>query len=83
VIEKTIGNASKFERLRVGGDPAYFISGAQHGFAYVSTESGDPVFEDQRLAGNTLLVERGDGLLLRIEGRISRDQAVRIAESMR
>ena len=47
------------------------------------TATGNPVFEDQRLAGNTLLVERADGLLLRIEGRISRDQAVRIAESMR
>ena len=83
VIEKTIGGASKLERLRVGGDPAYFISGAQHGFAYVPTESGSPVFEDQRLAGNTLLVERADGLLLRIEGKVSRDQAVRIAESAR
>jgi len=83
VIEKTIGGASKLERLRVGGDPAYFISGAQHGFAYVPTESGNPVFEDQRLAGNTLLVERADGLLLRIEGKVSRDQAVRIAESAR
>ena len=37
VIQKTIGSASKFERLTVGGDPAYFISGAEHGFAYVPT----------------------------------------------
>jgi hypothetical protein len=28
-------------------------------------------------------VERGDGLLLRIEGRLSREQAVRIASSVR
>lgn len=83
VIEKTIGSASKLERLRVGGDPAYFISGVQHGFAYVPTPNANPVFEDQRLAGNTLLVERRDGLLLRIEGKISRDRAVRIAESAR
>ena len=82
VIEKTIGSSTKLERLRIGADPAYFISGAQHGFAYVP-ESGEPVFEDQRLAGNTLLVERGDGVLLRIEGRISRDQAIRIAMSAR
>ncbi len=82
VIEKTIGSTSKLERLTVGGDPAYFISGAEHGFAYVPSPGGNPVFEDQRLAGTTLLVERSDGLLLRIEGRLSRDQAVRIAESM-
>ena len=82
VIQKTIGSGAKLERLRIGGDPAYFISGP-HGFAYVPTATGNPVFEDQRLAGNTLLVERSDGLLVRIEGRISRDRAVRIAESMR
>ena len=40
-------------------------------------------FEDQRLAGNTLLVERADGVLLRIEGDISRERAVEIAESVR
>ena len=40
-------------------------------------------FEPQRLAGPTLLVERSDGTLLRIEGKISRDRAVEIAESVR
>jgi hypothetical protein len=83
VIGKAIGSASKFERLTVGGDRAYFISGAKHGFAYIPEGSGEPQFEDQRLAGNTLLVERNDGVLLRIEGKIDRDEAVRLAESVR
>jgi hypothetical protein len=82
VIQKAIGEASKFERLTVGGDRAYFISGARHGFAYIPAGSAEPVFEDQRLAGNTLLVERSDGILLRIEGNIDRDEAVRLAESV-
>ena len=61
------------------GAPAYFIAGA-HGFAY---QHGTGVrFEDQRLAGNTLLVERADGLLIRVEGDLDRDQAVAIAASM-
>jgi len=78
-IEKTLGAGSRLERLRVRGDPAYFITGA-HGFAY---ESEDGVlFEEQRLAGNTLLVERADGLLIRIEGDLERDRAVAIAESI-
>lgn len=81
-IQKTIGSATKFERLDVDGDLAYFFSGREHGFAYVPA-NGVMSFEDQRLAGNTLLVERSDGVLLRIEGRLSRDQAVRIAESAR
>ena len=82
VIEKTVGSASRSERLTVGGDPAYFISGANHGFAYVP--AGGPIgFEQQRLAGPTLLVERADGVLVRIEGDLSREEAVRIAASMR
>jgi hypothetical protein len=81
-IEKTIGSATHFERLMVGGDQAYFFSGREHGFAYLP-QSGAMSFESQRLAGNTLLVERSDGLLLRVEGRLTRDEAVRIASSAR
>jgi hypothetical protein len=81
-IQKTIGSGTHFERLFVGGDRAYFFSGREHGFAYVP-KNGVMAFEDQRLAGNTLLVERSDGVLLRIEGRLSRDEAVRIASSAR
>jgi hypothetical protein len=82
LIEKTVGSAATVERLRVGGDPAFFISGATHGFAYMTPE-GDGAFEEQRLAGNTLLVDRSDGVLLRLEGELDRDEAVRIAESAR
>jgi hypothetical protein len=82
MIEKTIGEATRIERLTVGGDPAFFITGADHGFAYL-LPSGDANFETQRLAGPTLLVERADGVLLRVEGRLTREQAVRIAESVR
>jgi hypothetical protein len=78
-IEKTLGEGSGLERLRVDGDPAYFITGA-HGFAYDA--EGEVRFEDQRLAGNTLLVERADGLLIRVEGDIARDRAVAIARSI-
>lgn len=78
-IEKSVGQASGLERLTVDGDPAYFIAGA-HGFAYQG--EGDVRFEAQRLAGNTLLVERADGLLIRVEGDIERDRAVAIARSV-
>jgi hypothetical protein len=78
-IEKTLGSAARLERLRVDGAPAYFIVGS-HGFAYES--DGGARYEDQRLAGNTLLVERADGLLLRVEGDVSREQAVAVARSV-
>jgi hypothetical protein len=78
-IEKSLGMGADLERLRVDGAPAFFITGA-HGFAYESDAGGG--FEDQRLAGNTLLVERPDGLLLRVEGELERDAAVAIARSV-
>jgi hypothetical protein len=83
VIEKSAGGGASVEQLEVGGDTAFFISGAEHGFAYVNPDTGDTNFEEQRLAGNTLLVERSDGVLLRIEADISRERAVEIAESVR
>ena len=83
VIEKAAGTGATVERLSVDGDPAFFLSGAPHGFAYLNPDTGEANFEEQRLAGNTLLVERSDGILLRIEGDISRDRAVEIAQSMR
>ena len=82
VIQKSAGPDVRIERLTVGGDPAFFLSGAPHGFAYAG-EGGVANFEDQRLAGNTLLVERADGVLLRIEGKLSRARAVALAESVR
>jgi hypothetical protein len=78
-IMKSVGEGARLERLQVDGAPAYFIAGS-HGFAYEQDGSAD--FEQQRLAGNTLLVERTDGLLLRIEGDIERDRAVAIARSV-
>jgi hypothetical protein len=81
VVEKAAGNA-KLERFEIDGDRAFFISGPSHGVAW-QDENGEFGFEEQRLAGNTLLVERADGLLLRVEGDITRDAAVRIARSLR
>jgi hypothetical protein len=67
------------ERLTVDGAPAYWIEGA-HGFAYERDGAG--AFEPQRIAGNTLLVERPDGLLVRVEGDLDRARAVEVASSV-
>ena len=80
-IEKSVGGAARLERFRVDGDPAYFISGGQHGVAF-GEPGGDVTFDEQRLAGNTLLLER-DGVLIRIEGRrLSRARATAVARSI-
>jgi hypothetical protein len=82
VIEKAVGLGANVDQFTLDGDPAVFISGRPHGFAYTAP-NGETQFEEQRLAGNTLLVDRGDGVLLRLEGELSREEAVRIAESIR
>jgi hypothetical protein len=81
VIGKAAGGGAQVEPLRVDGERGYFISGDPHGFAYLG-EDGEAGFQEQRLAGNTLLLERG-GLLLRIEGEVSRAEAIAIARSAR
>jgi hypothetical protein len=83
LIEKSAGAGATVERLTVDGDPAFWISGAPHGFAYMNPNTGDANFEEQRLAGNTLLIERSDGILVRLEAEFSRERAVALAESLR
>jgi hypothetical protein len=73
-IQKTVGTGARLERVPDG----YWITGA-HGFAY---EAGHGFgYERQRLADKTLLIER-DGLLIRVEGNISKARALQIAGSV-
>ena len=69
------------EEVTVGGEPGYWFSGEPHFFTYQDA-AGTLREEQTRLAGNTLIWQRGD-LTLRLEGELSRDEAIRIAESMR
>jgi len=83
LVEKTAGPGTTIERLRIGGDPAMWLAGAPHGFAYVPL-AGEPRFDDrERLAADVLLVDRRDGVLVRLEGEIDRATAARIAASLR
>jgi hypothetical protein len=78
-VEKLAGAGTRVERLQVGPYPAIWLEGGPH---VVFFENDGRVYDDPgRLAGNTLLVERDD-VLVRIEGGISRQRAVEIAESL-
>lgn len=81
-IVKTVGPGTTLERLTVAGDPAIFLSGDPHGVVF-EPRPGDVVFEEERRAADVLLVDRADGVLVRIEGRLDRAAAVRIADSLR
>jgi hypothetical protein len=78
---KKVSGMGLVESVTVAGQPGYWFSGEPHFFTYRDTE-GNLREERTRLAGNTLIWQRGD-LTLRMEGELGRDEAIRIAESMR
>jgi len=80
IATKGLDAGTLVEELEVAGGHAIWIEGETHVFFYTDP-SGAIVNEDLRLAGNTLLWEAG-GLTMRMEGELSRDEMVRIAESM-
>jgi len=77
---KKVTGAGMVQFVTVGGEPGYFFSGEPHFFSYRDT-AGQFREERTRLAGNTLIWQRGD-LTLRLEGDLPLAEAVRIAESM-
>jgi hypothetical protein len=81
LIQKTLGADTRVERVDVNGGQGLWIEGARHEFAFRTVER-DFVTDTQRLAGNTLLWTRGP-LTLRLEGDLSKAEALRIARSMR
>jgi hypothetical protein len=78
---KKVAVMGMVEEVTVGGEPGYWFSGEPHFFTYVDA-AGEFREEQTRLAGNTLIWQRGD-LTLRLEGELPKDEAIRIAESMR
>jgi len=78
---KKVTGAGLVEEVEVEGEPGYWFSGEPHFFTY---RDADGILRDEqtRLAGNTLIWQRGD-LTLRLEAQIPREEALRIAESMR
>jgi hypothetical protein len=82
VLGKAIPPGTTFEAVPLGGGtPAYWLAGQPHQFFYRDT-SGNMQPETLRLAGNTLLWEAG-GVTYRLEAQVSREEAVRIASTLR
>jgi hypothetical protein len=69
------------EQVEVAGQPGYWFSGEPHFYTYRDARGG-VVDEQTRLAGNTLVWQAGEQTL-RLEGQLPKEEALRIAESMR
>jgi hypothetical protein len=77
-LEKLLSQATTVERVRVGPAEGAWLEGGEHVLFFPSTGP-----ESQRLVGNTLLLEREDGVTVRIEADVSEREALRIFRSMR
>ncbi|HEV3001070.1 MAG TPA: hypothetical protein VGW75_10070 [Solirubrobacteraceae bacterium] len=82
LVRKIVTTRTEVRAVRVGGAPGVFLDGAPHAYLYVAPDG--TVQEDRaRLAGSTLVFNRGD-TLVRIEGKgLELGRALRIARSLR
>jgi len=80
LFKKVAGPETRVEAVTVNGRPGIWLSGAPHFLHYAPT--GGVLSERVRLARNTLLWERGE-LTLRLGGGLTKEQALRIARSVR
>jgi hypothetical protein len=81
VIQKALGAGAVVTSLDVPHARVYRITGKSHGFAWMAPD-GSVGFEDRRLAGTTVLIERDDGMLLRVEGELPRARALALAREL-
>jgi len=81
LIKKTLEPGTRVEPVEMNGEPGYWLAGKPHVFAFQDAD-GESRPETIRLAGNTLLWERGE-LTLRLEADATKEQALRIARSVR
>lgn len=80
-VKKAGQGGTRVEEVRVGGEPGLFVSGDEH-FVMFLDGAGEITDEPTYLAGTVLLWNRG-GLLLRLEGDLTRAQALELAAAVR
>ncbi len=79
-IRKFAGPDTTIERVTVDGEPGFWLAGVSHGVLYEHS-SGDVREAPSRLAGNTLIWQRG-AVTLRLEADITKERALAIARSV-
>ena len=76
---KMLGPGTTIEEVAVAGHRGYWIAGSPHDFFFPDA-NGNFRQETLRLATNTLLLDWG-GTVVRIEGKLTKSQALQIAAS--
>jgi hypothetical protein len=80
-FQKFAAGGTRVEPLFVDGAPGVFLSGNPH-LVIILDRSGRPVAETARLAHSVLVWSRG-GVAYRLEGDLTRDQALDLASQLR
>lgn len=80
-IGKMVGPGTRIDSAPVNGEPGFWISGRPHIFTYMDAKNQFRK-TGYRLAGNTLVWQHGE-LTLRIEGKLARTEALKLARSFR
>lgn len=81
LLGKVLGPESRSEQVTVNGARGVWIEGAPHQM-FFRAPNGEVVIDSLRLAGNVLAWDQG-GVFVRLEADVTKDQAMRIASSMR
>ena len=81
ILKKLAGAGTRVEHVDVGGSPGLFLGGEPHVVLLLDAE-GQVVEESARLAQQVLVWESG-GVAYRLEGDFTRDEALKLAESLR
>jgi hypothetical protein len=79
-FRKTLGPDTTIEQVTIKGHAGYWISGHPHDFAFADANGGFYA-ESLRLATNTLIFDN-HGTIVRIEGDMTKTQALQIAGSL-
>lgn len=80
-IRKLLDGGVRLDQVTVSGGPGYWFGGEPHQLFFADADG--QFFEDRsRLAGNTLVWLQGD-LTLRLESALSKEDSIRLAESLR
>jgi hypothetical protein len=77
---KMVGADATIEPVTVAGHQGYWVAGSPHVFIFLDA-NGNFRDETMRLATNTLILDEG-GTVVRIEGNLTKAQAVEIATSL-
>lgn len=80
VFRKMVGSGTSVEQVEVNGRRGFWIEGMPHLLTFRDSR-GDLLQERARLAENVLLWTDG-GVTYRLEGRLTSESAIRIAESI-